>query len=149
MSATGWGRLGGILLGVSKGDGTLVVRRAAAGLGLFALRDIKAVRRVIEYTGPIVTAEEVARRRGRYFFEIDEHYAVDGSARTNTARYINHSCAPNAEAFITGKRIWIWSKREIVAGEEVTLDYGEAYFNEYIRPKGCRCAQCRPAARKK
>jgi hypothetical protein len=134
---------------VSKGDGTLVVRRAAAGLGLFALRDITAVRRVIEYAGPIVTAEEVARRRGRYFFEIDEHHAVDGSARTNIARYINHSCAPNAEAFITGKRIWIWSKREIMAGEEVTLDYGEAYFNEYIRPKGCRCAKCRPAARKK
>lgn len=126
----------------------LVVRRAATGLGLFTLKDIKAGKRVIEYTGPVVTAEEVARRRGRYFFEIDENYAIDGSARSNTARYINHSCAPNAEAFVTGKRIWIWSKRDIGAGEEVTLDYGEAYFNDYIKPKGCRCAKCRPRARK-
>lgn len=130
---------------MSKGNNTLVVRRAATGLGLFALRDIKAGRRIIQYVGPVVTAEEVARRRGRYFFEIDEHYAIDGSARSNTARYINHSCAPNAEAFITGRRIWVWSKKDIKAGEEVTLDYGEAYFDDYIRPNGCRCAECRPA----
>jgi len=122
----------------------LVDRRAATGLGLFTLRGIAAGKRIIEYTGPIVTAEEVARRRGRYFFEIDERYAVDGSPRTNRARYINHSCRPNAEAFVTGRRVWVWSKEAIEAGAEVTLDYGKAYFDDYIRPKGCQCAGCRP-----
>lgn len=76
---------------MNKGDGALVVKRAAAGLGLFALRDIKAGRRIIEYVGPVVMAEEVSCKRGRYFFEI----------------------------------------------------------NEYIRPRGCRCAKCRPASGKK
>jgi SET domain-containing protein len=128
---------------VAKLDSYLVVRRSATGLGLFTLRGIPPGKRIVEYVGPIVTAEEVARRRGRYFFEIDEHYSVDGSARTNTARYLNHSCRPNAEAFVTGRRIWIWSKKNIKAGEEVTLDYGEAYFDSYIRPKGCMCAACR------
>src|SRR5215207_5679244 len=117
----------------------LATRRTAAGLGLFTLVMIPAGTRIIEYTGSVVTAEEVARRRGKYFFEIDEDYAIDGSPRTNTARYINHSCLPNAEAFVTGKRVWIWSKLGIKAGEEITLDYGEAYFNDYIRPKGCKC----------
>src|SRR3712207_9543803 len=113
---------------MAKRGSQLVVRRTATGLGLFTLRAIPAGKRIIEYTGPIVTAEEVARRRGLYFFEIDEHYAIDGSPRTNTARYINHSCRPNSEAWVTGKRVWVWSKEAIEAGEEITLDYGEAYF---------------------
>ena len=24
-------------------------------------------------------------------------------------------------------------------GEEITYDYGKEYFDEYIKPKGCRC----------
>ncbi|HEX8719619.1 MAG TPA: SET domain-containing protein [Pyrinomonadaceae bacterium] len=121
----------------------LVVRRSATGLGLFTLRDIPPGKRIIEYVGPVVTAEEVARRGGRYFFEIDERYSIDGGARENTARYINHSCRPNAEAFVTGRRIWVWSKENVKAGEEITLHYGASYFDDYIRPKGCRCAWCR------
>lgn len=128
---------------MSERGSQLVVRRTATGLGLFTLRRIPAGKRIIEYTGPLVTAEEVARRRGRYFFEIDEEYAVDGSPRSNIARYINHSCRPNSEAWVTGKRVWIWSKEAIGAGDEITLDYGEAYFNDYIKPKGCQCAWCR------
>ena len=125
-------------------DSHLVVRRSATGLGLFTLVEIPQGKRIVEYVGPVVTAEEVARRRGRYFFEIDEEYAVDGSSRANKARYINHSCRPNVEAFITGRRIWIWSKEHIGADEEITLDYGEAYFDDYIRPKGCKCVKCLP-----
>jgi hypothetical protein len=87
-----------------------VVRGCASGFGLFTLRDMPAGKRIIEYKGPVVTAEEVARRRGRYFFEIDERYAIDGSSRSNKARYINHPCRPNAEAFVTGRRVWVWSK---------------------------------------
>ena len=127
----------------------LVVRRAHTGLGLFSLKDIPAGRRIVEYLGPIVTAEEVARRRGKYFFEINAELAIDGSARTNIARYINHCCRPNAEAFITGRRIWIWSKKAIKAGDEITLDYGKAYFDDYIKPKGCRCGVCRARASKR
>jgi len=36
--------------------------------------------------------------------------------------------------------------RAIAPGEEITLDYGEEYFELYIKPRGCRCAAC---ARKK
>src|ERR687889_17250 len=131
---------------MSKGTSHLVVRRAATGLGLFTLKNIPAGRRIIEYVGPVVTAEEGERRRGKYFFEIDENYAIDGSPRANTARYINHCCRPNAEAFVTGKRIWVWSKRAIRAGEEITLNYGKAYFDDYIKPMGCKCAVCRRRA---
>jgi SET domain-containing protein len=131
------------------------VKRAATGLGLFASRPIAAGRRIIEYVGPVLTSEEVESRRGRYFFSIDEEYAIDGSARANLARYINHSCRPNAEAFVTGKRIWIWSKRAIKPDEQITINYGKQYFNDYIKPVGCKCEPCgakpgkRPAKSKK
>lgn len=119
------------------------MRRSAAGLGLFALEPIPRGKRIIEYTGPLVPNEEVERRRtGRYFFGVNSRWSIDGSPRTNTARYINHSCRPNAEAIVSGRRVWIWSKREIKAGEEITYDYGREYFEDYIKPAGCRCAKC-------
>lgn len=127
----------------------LKVKRAATGLGLFSLRDIPAGKRIIEYLGPIITSEEVYRRGGKYHFEIDENFSIDGSARTNLARYINHSCRPNAEAFVTGRRIWIWSKKDIRAGEQITIHYGKAYFDEHIKPVGCKCAPCTARAAKK
>ena len=119
------------------------VRRSAAGLGLFALEPIPAGKRIIEYTGPLVSNEEVERRKtGRYFFGVNSKWSIDGSPRTNTARYINHSCQPNSEAVVSGRRVWIWSKKNIRAGEEITYDYGREYFEDYIRPKGCRCRKC-------
>jgi SET domain-containing protein len=38
--------------------------------------------------------------------------------------------------------------REIVAGEEITLDYGKDYFDLFIAPFGCRCATCAKKAAK-
>ncbi|MGH9942690.1 MAG: SET domain-containing protein [Pyrinomonadaceae bacterium] len=127
---------------MNKANRNFEVRRTATGLGLFALRDIAAGKRIIEYVGPLVPAEEAERSRGKYFFELNQKHAIDGSPRDNTARYINHSCRPNAEAFTTGRRVWIWSRKNIRAGQEITLDYGEEYFDKHLRPKGCKCARC-------
>ena len=119
------------------------MRRSATGLGLFALEPIPAGERIVEYTGPLVSNEEVERRKtGRYFFGVNSKWSIDGSVRSNTTRYINHSCRPNAEAIVSGRRVWIWSRRNIRAGEEITYDYGREYFEDYIEPKGCRCAKC-------
>lgn len=126
---------------------TFAVRRTATGLGLFALEAIPARQRIIEYTGPLIPNEEVEKRRGRYFFGVNSKWTIDGSTRCNLARYINHSCRPNAEAIVTGKRIWIWSKKMIKAGEEITYNYGKEYFDDFIKPVGCKCTKC--AANKK
>lgn len=120
----------------------LKVRRATTGLGLFTLRPIAAGRRIIEYVGPVISGEEVERKGGKYLFDLGGDRAIDGSARSNLARYLNHSCRPNSEAFIVGRRVWIWSKRAIAAGEELTIHYGKAYFDEFIRPVGCKCPHC-------
>jgi SET domain-containing protein len=120
------------------------VKRTATGLGLFALNPIAADERIIEYTGPVLTNAEADRKGGKYLHIIDEKYVIDGSPRSNTARYINHSCRPNAKAYTTGVRVWIWSLRAIKAGEEITVNYGKAYFDDHIKPVGCKCRKCSP-----
>jgi uncharacterized protein len=122
------------------------VRRTKTGLGLTALRKIAANQRIIEYKGPILSEEEAEEMGGMYLFGLADNRAVDGRSRSNLARYINHSCQPNAEERLTRNRIWIWSIREIEAGEEITINYGEEYFDAYIRQKGCKCTGCHPQA---
>ena len=124
------------------GNPRYVVRRTNTGLGLFALQPIAKGTRIIEYTGPLIPNEEVDKRRGRYFFGVNTKWTIDGSPRSNVARYINHSCKPNAEALISGRRVWIWSRKKIKAGEEIAYDYGKEYFDDIIRPMGCRCEKC-------
>jgi len=122
------------------------VRRSATGLGLFALRRIPAGRRIVEYLGTVISDEEADRKGGKYLFDLGGGRALDGQVRDNPARYVNHACRPNAEARITGRRVWVWSTRAIAAGEQITIDYGPAYFDEHIRPVGCKCAACAPPA---
>jgi uncharacterized protein len=121
-----------------------VIKRTNTGLGLFAARPIARGKRIIEYTGPRIPNAEVDNRTGRYFFGVNSRWTIDGSPRSNIARYINHSCRPNAEAIISGGRVWIWSRKAIKAGEEIAYDYGKEYFEDVIKPMGCKCEKCRP-----
>jgi SET domain-containing protein len=134
---------------MNKANKNFAVKRTVTGLGLFTLQSIPTGKRIIEYIGPIVSAEVVTGSMKKYFFELDDERSIDGSSRTNLARYINHSCAPNAEAFTTGRRIWIWAKKKIEAGEQITIDYGKEYFDTHITR--CKCQKCsaRPSKNKR
>lgn len=118
------------------------VKKGVNGLGLFTNVAFKKGDKIIEYVGEKITPEEADRRGGKYLFEIDKKLTLDGKARSNIARYINHSCAPNAEAEVDGKQVFIYAKKVIEPGEELLYNYGKEYFNEYIKPKGCNCAKC-------
>jgi SET domain-containing protein len=124
------------------GEKPYAVKRAATGLGLFATRRIPKGTRIIEYVGPRIANEEVEKSSGKYFFGLNKQWSIDGSGRDNLARYVNHSCSPNAEAIITRGRIWIWSTKNIKAGEEITYDYGKEYFEGIIKDIGCKCPKC-------
>ena len=121
-----------------------VVKKSSAGLGLFAGRDYKKGEVVIEYVGEVITDAEAQRRGGKYLFELNDDWTIDGKGRNNTARYINHSCAPNCRPELTDdeKQVFIYTKRNIKAGEEFTYNYGKYYFDMEIKPHGCRCAAC-------
>ncbi|HEV8677624.1 MAG TPA: SET domain-containing protein [Candidatus Paceibacterota bacterium] len=122
----------------------LRVGRSRTGLGLFALEDIKRGTCIIEYTGREISKEEQYTSRSKYLFEINRTKTIDGATRSNTARYINHSCAPNCEIEIKNARVFVMAKKNIKAGEELNYDYDTEYFNEYIKPRGCLCQKCSP-----
>jgi uncharacterized protein len=127
---------------MSRNNANFAVRRTKTGLGLHALQTISVNSRIIEYVGPVLTEDEAEELGGKYLFGLDDNRVIDGRSRSNLARYINHSCRPNAEERLARNRLWIWSIKEIQAGEEITIDYGEEYFDAYIRQKGCRCESC-------
>lgn len=124
--------------------GKFQVRRGINGLGLYTKVPIKRGARVIEYTGKHLTEEEANRRGGQYLFDVNKNLTIDGSGRENLARYVNHSCKPNCYAEINSSetRVYIFARRRIEPGEELTYNYGKGFWNEYIKPKGCRCPSC-------
>lgn len=128
-----------------------IVRRSSIhSRGVFARCDIPAGTRVLEYTGEKISKAESERRaqarlaRAKktgvaavYIFNLNKKQDLDGSQASNTARLLNHSCAPNCEAYQTAGRIWLTSLRDIKKGEELTFNYGFDLENwdEHI----CRC----------
>jgi len=126
------------------GDFDLRIKRSLAGLGLFTFSPIKKGECVIEYKGKTLTKEEDENSNSLYLFLVSKKKTIDGAMRSNTARYINHSCRPNCEIETWGERVWVMAKRNIKVGEELNYDYDSDYFNEYIKPKGCKCVKCSP-----
>ena len=101
------------------------------GRGAFATRRIRPGQRIVEYTGEHITPEEGDRRyeesgMGRhhtFLFTLDEQTVIDGRYGGNVSRYINHSCDPNCEAVIEDGRIFVYARKNIQPGTELTYDY--------------------------
>jgi SET domain-containing protein len=119
------------------------VGRSKAGLGLFAVKPIKKGQFIAYYSGRIITNAEADKLWTKYLFELNSRWTVDGSNRRNTARYINHACRPNAETDVKKHKIIITAIKNIQPGDEITYNYGRAYFNAFIKPVGCVCTACR------
>jgi SET domain-containing protein len=121
------------------------VGRSKTGLGLFASKAFRKREYIVTYRGRRITNAEADRleaRGSRYMFEVNSRWTIDGSSRWNVARYVNHSCRPNAEAVGRGRGIAYVARRRIKPDEEITVDYGKNYFDAYIKKSGCRCAKC-------
>jgi uncharacterized protein len=124
----------------------LRIGRSPTGLGLFATKPIKRAGYIATYRGRLLSTEEADRREGRgarYMFKLNSRWTIDGSPRWNLARYINHSCQPNAKPIGRKGGIAIVALRGIESGEEITYDYGREYLDKFLKSKGCRCAACR------
>ncbi|MDC0435897.1 SET domain-containing protein-lysine N-methyltransferase [Pelagibacteraceae bacterium] len=113
-------------------------------LGLFAKSDIKKGEKVIEYKGRKLTHKQVEENdrfdnsKAIYLFTLNERYVLDGDTKTNTAKYINHSCDPNCEVDIIKGKIWIIAIKDIKKGDELSYDYGFGYDADF-RQFPCKC----------
>lgn len=115
------------------------------GMGGFALRKIRKGTPLIEYVGEKITKAEAALRIAAdnpFVFILDDETDLDGNVDWNPARFLNHSCEPNAVAEIFDDQIWIMAQRTIQPGEEITFNY--SYDLENYEEHLCLCgaAQC-------
>ncbi|HVO48972.1 MAG TPA: SET domain-containing protein-lysine N-methyltransferase [Steroidobacteraceae bacterium] len=134
------------------------VRRSNVhGLGVFATRAIAKGTRIVEYLGERVSHKEADRRyeskdendSHTFLFIVDSRTVIDAGVDGNDARYINHSCDPNCESVVEGRRVYIEAIRDIEPGAELTYDY-QIQREDDDPPNidevfACRCgfAQCR------
>jgi hypothetical protein len=97
---------------------------------------------MIEYTGPLVSNVEVETRRGKCLFGIKTKQSVDSSPRGKHF--------PLQQPSVCAERRIICFRQTGVGlveegnsgGEEITMDYGRAYFDDNMLPADCRCKKC-------
>jgi SET domain-containing protein len=138
----------------SKPHRRFVVRSSGIhGKGVFATTRIPAGTRLVEYKGERLTEKEVDRRYANdnnphtFLFALDHGMVIDATEGGNSARWINHSCAPNCEAVDDNDRIFIETLRAIRPGEELSYNY-RIELEERHTPEMKRLYQCRCGARR-
>ncbi len=135
-------------------------RSSIAGRGGFATRRIRTGTRIAEYVGERITTAEADRRyddeamarvggHHTFLFVVDTRTVIDAAIGGNDSRFINHSCAPNCEAVIEDRRVFIEAIRTIQPGEELFYDYayerepGLGPDVEKLYPCRCGAPTCR------
>jgi uncharacterized protein len=121
------------------------------GRGVFAKRNIPAETRIMEYFGERISKKESTRRGieqmekaakdktvgAVYIFDLNKKWDIDGNVPENIARYANHSCKENCEAFNVDDRIFYYASKLIKKDQEILIDYG--YALEHFVDHPCRC----------
>ena len=134
-----------------------IARRSSVhGRGVFAIKPLAAGECVLQYTGEITSWRNVVRRHRRegveghtFLFGLSDGSVIDGTRGGNSARWLNHACAPNCETIEDEGRIFIQTQRPIEPGEELFIEYLLATddpLGEDVRAQyACRCAaaECR------
>ncbi|TMW55160.1 hypothetical protein Poli38472_013922 [Pythium oligandrum] len=120
----------------------------ATGWGVYAAQDIAAGEYIGEYTGELISANEMRHRHATLYDRSHSNYVfvlrelrVDASSavRTNVdatpegcfTRFMNHSCAPTTrmeglrvDSYVP--RIVFFAQRAVTKDEELTFAYGSA-----------------------
>lgn len=110
-----------------------------SGLGLFTKILIPKGTLIIEYKGKITTWKEVKDDWDNvYLYTVNSNHVIDASEQKKSlARYVNDAKGltrikginNNAEFVNRGLQVYILSKKNIEAGEEILVDYGNDYWN--------------------
>ncbi len=116
------------------------------GKGCFATVFFPRRKKIADYAGERITEEEAERRASRRrilrICAINDQWSLDGSRGGNGTHYINHSCEPNCFMKILHGHIQFYALRDILPGEEITLDYETTLHSDR---KKCTCGA--PACR--
>lgn len=119
------------------------------GSGLFAVEDIPANVFCGEYVGELLTAKQAERRQDKsYMLKVDANWSIDARRFGNKTRYINHKCSGAnivllkfTDACTSFDSIGLFSRENIKAGSELTMDYGIDFSS--IFECACGAARCK------
>ncbi|KWA71738.1 SET domain-containing protein-lysine N-methyltransferase [Burkholderia ubonensis] len=129
----------------------VVVRRSVVhGRGVFAVRPLRAGERIFEYLGESTTWQAAVQRyesRGddahTFLFGLSDGRVIDGGRGGNSARWLNHACAPNCETVEIDGRVFINATHDILTGEELFIGYAlevdESTSNDERATYWCKC----------
>jgi SET domain len=120
--------------------------------GVYADVNIAAGEMIVEYRGELIGIAVTEKREAEYaeakigsdyMFRIDNLLFCDATKQGNVARFINASCDPNCFTKIITldgtKRIVIYAKRDIRAGEELCYDYKFPLEYDETKRIPCHC----------
>ncbi|RPB05603.1 hypothetical protein L873DRAFT_1797287 [Choiromyces venosus 120613-1] len=129
-----------------------VIKTEKKGFGLRANYDIPANTFLYEYVGEVINEARFRKRMEKYseegikhfyFMSLGKNEFIDATKKGGLARFCNHSCNPNCfiDKWVVGEklRMGIFTKRDVVAGEELVFDYNvDRYGTE---PQTCYCGE--------
>jgi len=125
--------------------GLEIARSQIEGRGCFATKPFRRGMKIAEYTGERISNAEANRRAGRRRLRIcaiNNRWSLDGSRGGNGTHYINHSCKPNSFMKIVYGHILFIALRNILPGEEITIDYESTLHSDRKRCS-CGASNCR------
>ncbi|KAG6364242.1 hypothetical protein INS49_005841 [Diaporthe citri] len=103
------------------------------GKGVFAKEDIPKYQLLGEYLGELVPADWYVDATDSYIFTIEGEFVITAKDYGNWTRFVNHHCDPNVSAAVGmyGHRrsVIFRANRDIAAGEQLCIHYGENYFS--------------------
>jgi SET domain-containing protein len=131
--------------------GLTIADSSIHGRGCFATVRFPRGKRIAEYTGERISNAEAERRAARRILRIcgiDDQWSLDGSRGGNGTHYLNHSCSPNSFTRLLHGHLIFFALRDIEAGEEITVDYGDTLHPD---TKKCICgaSNCRGTINKR
>lgn len=116
----------------------IYVSESMIGRGVFAKLPLKPRELIFYMNGKLIDFEKSIAHMGEYSVQIGAHSYVDP---ISPARYLNHSCAPNA-GFVDD--ISLIALRPIAPGEEIRFDYSTTMLERHWELDcSCGAAGCR------
>jgi SET domain-containing protein len=111
-----------------------------AGNGLFAREFIPRGTRIVEYKGKVTSWKDVNHDDGDngYIYYVKRHHVIDArNQKSAMARYANDARGisrvkgiKNNSAYVeVGLKVYIESKKDILPGEEILVEYGKEYWD--------------------
>ncbi|ANB13852.1 histone methyltransferase SET2 [Sugiyamaella lignohabitans] len=132
-----------------------VIQTELKGYGVRALEAIPQNTFIYEYIGEVIDESNFRQRmetyklegiRHFYFMMLQKGEFIDATKQGSMARFCNHSCRPNCyvDKWIVGDkvRMGIFSKRDIIKGEEITFDYNVDRYGTQAQPCYCGESNC-------